>query len=882
MATSPRPPRLARWIAARCTSEAAREFVIGDLEEEFLAIAARSGRRAAARRYWRQARQLAWQAIGTRDTTSTSAARRSGRFDMASLNRDVRLGARAIWRSPGYSAVMVLTLALAIGANTLLFSIANPLLVRPLPLADPDRLGWVFNSNAEREITRGMSSMPDFLEWRAGLTSFSGLAAYELGSSTLTGQGDARRIVTSRVTANLFDVWGISPFDGRLFRAGEDAPGAPLAGVISYRFWHEAFQGEAGAIGRTLVLDGAPITIVGVAPPALEIGNLSTIDVWAPLALDPNRARDRRVLRVVGTLAPGVTIEQADADLQRLATVQARDHVLAHQGWEVHVRPTIDAISGSDTWIILGLLGVIVLFILLIACANLSNLVLARLVSRRQASALQLALGASRWQLIRPLLVEGLLLSIAGGALGLAIADGGVQILRAAATEPFLRNLEIDRYVLAFTAALSLVTPLLFALWPALTAGRTAAADMLPGARTTGHRETARRRNVLVGLQVTLALSLTIVAALVVQSMIYLQRIDIGYDVRPLLSWRLDLPDVRYPDDVARAAYIDRVETALATLPGVIGAALTTHLPVIEGDQARAFSGTKHDGVRESERPWASCFKVTPAFFSTMGITMLAGRPFQSSDRSGSEQAAVLNRLAAEKYFDRLDDAVGRTIVVHDPARGDQPARIVGVVSDTRDAQVTRSSPQIYLALAQWPVSSVRAILRAADPVGRAADVQALLRRMDAEVPVSELKGVLAWVDEERASQKIINGLFVAFAVLALALAAGGLFAVVSYSVGQRRREIGIRLALGASPRAIAGMVMTGGFRIVAIGMVAGVLLAWLLASAARSLLYGISPTDPLTFVAVAGVVALVTAVATWHPAARAMRVDPARTLRAE
>jgi putative ABC transport system permease protein len=883
MATHPRPPRAARWIATRFTREGAREFLLGDLEEEFLTIAARRGRIAAGRHYWRQALQIGWQALSDRDRVRVPAEpRRGGRIDVASLKRDLVLGARAIRRSPGYSAVMVLTLALAIGANTLLFSIANPLLVRPLPVADQATLGWVMSSNAEREIQRGGSSMPDFLEWRAGMTTFAGLAAYELGSATLTGQGDARRILTSRVTANLFDVWGVRPFDGRLFRADDETPGAPLAGVVSYRFWREAFQGDRSAIGRVLVLDGKPITIVGVAPASLEIGNLTLIDVWAPATLDPTSPRDRRGLRVVGRLAPGITIEQADADLQRLVAGQAREHVLAHRGWEIHVRPTLDAVSGSDTWIILGLLGVIVVFILLIACANLSNLVMARLVNRRQESSLQLALGASRWQLIRPLLVEGFLLAIAGGVLGLLIADGGVQILRAMATEPFLRNLEIDRYVLIFTAGLALVTPFLFALWPALTAGRAAAIAMLPGARATGRRDTARRRDVLVALQVTLALSLTIVAALVVQSMINLRRIDIGYDVRPLLSWRLDLPAARYPDDAARAAYIDRVESAMTSLPGVTGAALATHLPVIEGDQARAFSGTRRDGTRESERPWASCFKVSPAFFGTMGLTVLAGRPFQPADRAETEAVAVLNRLAAEKYFDRLDEAVGRTVVVHDPTRGDRPVRIVGVVSDTRDSQLTRSSPQLYLPLSQWPVESLRAVLRSTDPVGRAGDVQALLRQMDPEVPVSELKGVTAWIAEERASEGIINGLFVAFAVLALALAAAGLFGVVSYSVGQRRREIGIRLALGASPRAIAGMVMAGGFKVVAIGMIAGVVLGWLIASATRSLLYGVTPTDPATFLAVAGMVAIVTAIATWHPAARAMRVDPARTLRAE
>jgi putative ABC transport system permease protein len=886
--TVPRPPRVARFLVTSLAPEAVREFLVGDLDEQFADTARRLGRAAAWRRYWRQALRAGWEALAIRaDERRRARVLRlqqtpTRRFQMARLWRDLRLGVRAAWRAPGYSAITIVTLALAIGANTLLFSIANPLVARPLPIDRPETLAWFIGSQPEREIVRSPSSLPDFLEWRAQLKSVSALAGYEIRQDTLTGLGDARRVTTCRATANLPEVWGLVPFQGRFFHAGDDTPGRDLTGVLSYRFWQEAFQGDRGVIGRTFTLDGKTLTIVGIMPASIEIGNLALIDIWAPLPLDPNAARDRRVVRVIGRLAPGATLAQAEAELQPIVAQQTRDHLTTHQGWQVHVRPTKEALAAEDTWVLLGLLGVVVVFILLIACANLSNLTLARLVSRRQEFALQLALGASRWQLVRPLLAESAVLSVIGGAAGLALAYGGVRLMAVLSTEPFLRQLAIDRNVLTFTALLSLATPFLFTLWPALTAGRSAAREMSYGGRASAGRETGRRRNVLVAAQVALALSLLVVSALVVQSMLWLRRVDLGFDPRPLLTWRLDLPEARYPDDVARARFIADAERRLAALPGVTHAALMTHLPVLEGDSPRPLTGTRHDGEREEERAWASWFAVTPDFFRAANITTLAGRTFAPSDTAGDDATAVVNRLAAERYFDRLDDALGRRIVIHDSVRGPRTVTIVGVVSDTRDAQVTRSSPQIYVPFGQWPATGIRGLVSAADPEARAPDVQSLMRQLDPEVPISDLKRVTTMVEDEAAGTHVIEFLFVAFAGLALALAASGLFGVVSYSVGQRRREIGIRLALGASPGAIARMVMAGGFKVVGVGMLAGLLLAMLLARASASLLYGITAGDPATFAGVTAIILLVTATATWNPAARAMRVDPAKTLRAE
>jgi predicted permease len=789
---------------------------------------------------------------------------------------------RTALRTPGYSLIVVLTIALAIGANTLLFSIANPLLVRALPLEDPDRLGWIRTANPERGLERDPASLPDFLEWRAAMRSFQALGAYELGSATLTGHGDARRVQTSRATSNLLDIWGMRPQRGRLFEPGEDAPGRELVGVLSHRYWHEAFQGAPDAIGQVLSLDGKPITVVGVLPQSIEIGNLALIDIWAPLPLDPSAPRDRRTLRVVGRLAPGATVESADAELQPIAAAQTREHPRTNAGRRAYVMSTTNALASSDTWVILGLLGVVVLFVLLIACANLANLVLARLVTRRHEDAVRVALGASRWQVVRPVLAESLVLSLAGGLIGLALAFGGLRVVTAAATEPFLRSIRIDGYVLAFNVILSLITPVLFALWPAVSSGRSITGGMLHGARTSAGRTTGRRRNVLIGSQVALALALLVVSGLVVQSMLYLRRIDLGFDAPNLLTCGFDLTSDRYGDERARARFVGHIESQLAALPRVDGAAIASHLPSLGGDVVRALSGTRHDGSRDQDRPWASWFSVTPGFFRALGIEVSTGRSLDGTDLSGRRPVAVLNRMAAEKYFDGVDTAVGRTLTIHDEATGDRAVTVVGVVSDTRDAQVTRTSPQIYVPFDQWPVASVTAIVRSDDPNARARDVQSLMRQADPMLAVSELKTVTRLIDDELASARIINGLFISFALLALALAAAGLFGVISYSVGQRRREIGIRLALGASPAAIGRMIVREGLVVSSIGIAAGLGLAALLARAATSLLYGIRASDPVTYAAVVAAILVVTIGAALGPATRAMRVDPARTLRAE
>lgn len=880
MPHDPSPPRLARWMVASFVRDPMREILLGDLDEQFGESVRDLGAKRARRRYWSQSLRSIGPARAIRG--SARAVSSDWRLDMSRIWRDLVIGVRTILRSPGYSAITMLTLALAIGANTLLFSIANPLVLRPLPIENPDRLGWIIVSNPERGIDRSPASMPDFLEWRR-LASIDSMAAYELRFGTFTGHGDAKRVQTSRATANLFDVWGLRPERGRLFQPGEDAVGHAAAGILSYRYWQEEFHGDPKVVGQTFMLDGKPLTIVGVLPAAIEIGNLASIDIWAPLPLDANQPRDRRTLRVVGHLIPSATLASADGELQGIVAGQVREYAQTNAGWQAHVRSTKTVLASPDTWVILGLLGVIVVFVLIIACANLANLVLARLVARRQEQAVRLALGASRWQVMRPVLVESLMLSLAGGLLGLALALAGIRIIRAVATEQFLRSMvQIDANVLVFTALLSILTPVLFTLWPAMTTGRVVLAETLHGARTSTGRVAGRRRSLLIGSQVALAFGLLVVSALVVQSMLYLRRMNLGFDVPALLTYKFDLPADRYSTPEAQAMFVRDLESRLARVPGVTGAGLTSHIPVIDADVVRPLSGTLNDGDKPEQKPWACWFDVSPGFFRASGIRVIAGRGFSEGDAAGRQPVVVLNRMAAERYYNSVQDAVGRTVTIHDAERGPETATIIGVVTDTQDSQVIRVSPQIYVPMDQWPRAAMSAFVRSDDPAGRAQDVQSLMRAVDPLVAISELKTMRQIMDDELASSRIVNGLFAGFAGLALALAAAGLFGVISYSVGQRRHELGIRLALGASPAAIGRMILGEGLKVVAIGMAIGLLLAMGLARASTSLLFGITAGDPSTFVGVASLILLVALAAAWAPATKAMRTDPARTLRAE
>lgn len=871
-----RLPLLAR-VLLRCVDPAVREFVAGDLEEAFIAMAGTEGPQRAARWTTRQALAAAVTHPWRRP------ARRRGDGMMRTLLQDLRYGTRMVRRQPGFSAVVVLTLALAIGANTVIFSFANVLLLRPLPLHDPATLGWIFAIDPHRGGDRGTLSVPELLAYRESLTTFESIAASVRASVILTGRGDARRLQAMRATANLHDTWGLRMQLGRTFSAGADRPGAAPEVVLSHHYWSRELNADPRIVGQSLTLDGRPTVVTGVLSPDIEIGNLSEIDVWMPQPLAADAAREERLLRVAGRLKPGVTLAQANADVLRVAQTIARDYPQTNQGWSARVAPTREAMTGSDTAPIMILLSLVVGFVLLLACANLANLVLSRATGRRRELAVRSALGASRRRVIVQMLTENVIYGICGGVLGLAVAQGGLMLMHAVAFEPFFRLLQIDRNVLLFTSALALITPVLFGILPALHATRAGAAEALKdgGTRTAGGVRAARSRSTLIVAQLSLAVMLLVVATLLVQALVNISRAPLGLDTRKLLTARIELPAWRYGTPAALAAYHDDLVTRLRALPSIEAAASIDRLPLLDGEPVSSLSIAGRSEPRAEDRPWAVTTTVGDQYFVAAGLPMSAGRTFEEGDRPDRPRVAIVNREMARRYWESPAAAMGaRFTFTADAAAG--PIEIVGVTGDVLRSDREGVNPQVYLAARQQPGRSVSLVVRTADPVAAAASVREQLRSVDPDVPVYDLRPFQQALDEDLSSSRILGSLFVSFALLALVLAASGLYAVVSYATAQRVKEFGVRIALGATSFDIVRMMLRQTARLVAIGLVIGLLGGRALAMLATSLLYRVSPSDPATYAGVAVSLAAVALLASYVPVRRATTVDPVTALRIE
>lgn len=805
----------------------------------------------------------------------------------ATLLQDLRYGIRALRRDLGFTAVVIVTLALAIGANTVIFSFTNVLLLRPLPIRDPDRVAWFFGIDPARGRTRADSSYPDYLDWRDGARSFESLAAMTQATYTMTGRGEPRRLRATRVTGNFFSTWGVRPVRGRFFGPPDDRPGAPRVAVLSHRFWKAQLGGAESTIGESLTLDGSPYTVVGVMMPEMEIGNISLIDVWVPLATDPATARrDLRNLRVTGRLEPGVSLEAADAEVRAMTLRLQQQYPDSNKGWGVQVVSTKTAMVGEDSWLVLGLLIAVVVFVLLIACANLANLVLARQVARRRELAVRAALGASRRRLVWQLVMESGVLGIAGGALGLAVGEAGLRIIRAAAYEPFFQLVTIDRNVLLFGLGLSFVTPLLFSLLPALNSSRDDLTEALKegGARTLGGRHVRRSRNGLVVAQVALAVVLLVLAGLVLRTMAAITAVDQGFDPRGLLTLHLDLPEWKYKDDGTVARFYREALDRIAALPAVRSAGAVRRLPIVEADATARFEIDGRPIAKAEDRPWAAGGFVSRDYFSTTGIPLVRGRAFAASDTTDAPRVAVISTEMARRYWTNADAAVGARIRLESPQGGLGPAvEIVGVVGNTANPDVERApDPTFYLPIEQAPQRALWIVARGDDPSALAAPVRTVIHSVDPDLAIYQMRPLTIAIEDELSSSQILMGLFVAFAILALLLAAAGLYGVVAYSVSQRLPEMGVRMALGALPGDIRRLVFGQSLKLAAIGLVAGLAGALATARIAAKVLFGVTPTDPLTYGTVLGLLMTVALAASYVPARRAARVDPAKSLRLE
>ncbi len=795
--------------------------------------------------------------------------------------QDLRYGVRLLVRQRGFTGVVVTTLALAIGANTVIFSITSFLLLRPLPFQDRDTIAAVWSIDPQRGDERASVSDPDFLEWREAARSFEQLGAFSNDTYTLTGRGDATRLQAMRVTANLFEIWGIGATAGRRFQDGDDGRGAAPVVMLSDGYWRRQFAADPDIIGQSLVLDGTPHTVIGVLTPDMELGTLSLVEVWTPYVLDAQAPRDTRRLDVYGRLKPGVTVEQATAEIAAIAERQARDNPLTNAGWSAQAMPLLEAMTGSNTWLVLALLGLVVTFVLLIACANIANLMLARSVARRKELAVRAAIGAGRSRLVRQLLAESLLLGVIGGTLGLAVANGGLRIIKAVTYEPFFKQIEIDHRVLAFVAVLSIVTPLLFSLLPALSAARMNLSQAIgEGAgRTSGGRRGRRSRNALVIAQLSLAAALLVLSTLVIQVAMAQSRLDIGFDQENVLTLRIELDGPHYGDDASTRQFVDAVLDRLSRLPGVASAAAANALPVFGQPPTTTFTIEGRPVPNPTDQPWALQAAVSPDYFRTFDVPLIRGRSFTDADRPDSPAVALVSAETARRYWPDADP-VGRRIKL---SGAEGWVEIVGVISDVFNRQRLTEGydPAFYVPLAQQPRRAMALAMRTTvDPATLGDAVRSEIRAQDPDQAVFDVQSMDQTFREVLATDRLLQGMFASFALLAFVLASGGLYGLMSYSVAQRTQEFGVRLALGARASDVVRHVVWQGVLLAGIGVALGLLGGLGLAFAITSMLFGVEPSDPATYAGVAAVLLSVAALAGYIPARRALSQNPIQALR--
>jgi len=801
---------------------------------------------------------------------------------------DLRYGARLLRRQPGFTAVALVTLALAIGATTAIFSVARGVLLRPLPYPSPDQIVLVWEVNPDG-TERNVVSPGNYLDWRDRAQSFSAIGA--LSSSfdvAMTGSGDPLKVTAARIAPSLLDVLRVRSALGRAFGEADGLENAASVALLSHRFWRDRFGSDPGIVGRMLTIDGIGVEVAGVMPDGFDFPSPDT-DVLFNMRFSEAQRAERRSHNfvVVARLADGVSVGQANAEMQAIAARLAEEHPADMQGWGVKVVELHGDTVRTARPLILALGGVVAA-VLLIACANLANLQLARAARRGQEIAIRAAIGAGRGRVLRQMLTETLLLAAAGGALGVAVATGAVRALVAAAPPgiPYLDRVGIDGLVLAAAAAVTLVSALAIGLAPALRAGRCDLRGALQATRFRPDRSQQRMRQALVVAQVSLALVLLVGAGLFIRSFRALNRVDPGFDPAGVLTVSIDLPRARYGDQSAQRQFYQQVIERLSVNPRVERAAGTTAVPGAGASMTFSFAIEGRPSGNPSGRENAVPLQgVTGDYFSAMRIPIVAGRAFDAGDHPDAAPRVIINEALARRHWPG-GGAVGSRINFRP---GQLPwAEIVGIVGDTRDEGLAAEAPPtIYVPFAQraatwgwmtWQTLVVRARDGAAESL--VPEVRAAIWAVDPNLPLLDVATVDGRLAENEARRRLAGTLIGAFAIVALLLGTIGIHGVMSYAVAEQRQEIGVRIALGAVPRAVAGRVIARGTALAAGGIAIGLAAAALLTRALETLLYGVTPLDVPTFAATSALLLGVASLAAWLPARRASRIDPIVVLR--
>ena len=800
--------------------------------------------------------------------------------------RDIRFAVQSLLRNPGFAAAALVTLALGIGGNTAIFTVVNALLLKPLPYADPDRLAIVWEHNVARQKRDNVVSPGNYIHWREQARSFEQLAGASPNfRGTLSGGGrEPEELPLQLVSANLFPMLGVRPALGRWFRPEEDrAPRSVV--IVSHRLWQRRFNGDPGIIDRPITLNGEGVAVAGVMPEGFNL-IFRDIDIWAPLAL-PETARTPRGrwMIVLGRLKPGVTLAEAQTEMDTIHGRLAQQFAEFNTGWKTTVVPIDEQLTGLVRPALLILLGAVGC-VLLIACANVANLLLARGTARRREVAIRCALGAARGRIVRQLLTESLLLSIVGGALGLALAWWGVAALRhvVAATIPLFPRLDeiaVNPGVLAFTALVSVTTGAIFGLAPAFVASR---ADLQESLREGGRSGTAREslaRSSFVVAQVALALVLLAGAGLLIRSFVRLLNVDPGFDPRHALTAKVTLSGDAYEEDARTRAFFNELLDRIGRAPRVTAAGGVSFLPMTGLAAATGFEVVGREKAPLGAGPVADVRVISGDYFGAMAVPLLAGRAFEPREQREKANVVIINETMARQHWPG-ESPIGKKVVIS--WNTDEPDEIVGVVGDERVADLESTvRPIVY-----WPQGrfaypwSTLVVRTEGDPWNAAAIVRRAVQAIDPGVPIADVRPLEDVVSRSVAQRRLTMLLLAVFAGVALTLAAVGIYGVMAYVVAQRTREMGVRLALGASRGAVLRLVMGRAMRLAAGGVAIGSVAAYLLTRYMTALLFQTEPGDPFVLALVAGVLLLAAAIASYVPGRSATRVDPLTALRAE
>ncbi len=801
---------------------------------------------------------------------------------MDQLLRDLRFAVRSLLKRPALFGIATISLALGIGANTTIFAAIDGFMLQPLPYPDAGRILQVWTANPSRGWNRASSSMPDYLDWSSTAKTMD-VAAVAGGSFNLAEGDRPERVPGTRVTPSFFTVMGTSPAIGRTFSADEERPGAPKVVVIGNALWKRRFAGDPGVVGRTVRLNGEPHTIIGVMPPSFRFPTLTT-DVWTPLTHDGTEKRNDRSLNIIGHVKAGTSRAAAD---QELATITARlaNAYEENKGNTVYTETIQEAALGQGFSRGATVSTVAVVFVLLIACANVANLLLARATGRARELALRTAIGASRGKVNRQLLTESVVLALAGGVLGTLFAVGGVRALVTIFPPniPGGENVALNARVLFYTLGVSLVAGVAFGVAPALNATRTGVASVLrEGGRSASMGMRRNRLGAsLVVAEIALALVLLISAGLLIKGAVRAQSADLGFDASNVLTMRIMLPENQYADTTRLLAFQTELLDRLRTMPSVDAVGATSNLPA-QGGSGTAFSIEGRPVPDQSKQPVSQFRVVMPGYLATMHVPIRRGRDLSPTDQFGSNAVALVNeRFAALNW--PSDDPIGKRIIINTPA-GPTPREVVGIVADTREFGPTSNAPALmYFSALQRPQRSLAFVIRArGDAAALGSAARAQLNGLDASIPAYGVQTLREILDQSQQGNMIMPRLLAVFGAIALLLAVVGVYGVMSYSVNQRTQEVGIRMALGAEGSDIVRLVLRQGASLAAGGLVIGLGLAALTTRTLSFFLLDVSAFDPQVFAGVSLSLAAAAMIASFIPARRAVRVDPLVALRHE